>query len=262
MFMPLLNMNYMKRMNEYWDGLLKNAIPWDEDKTKFDTHLCLQGESYNSERYRLFDSPPLDGRPQDDSDELVWSPSKKWAYANRLLKSKQRLDLAQGNKTGKVAFDKDVVVPVLFEHRPDSWMKFRVWMGVTPMEVLTQRQGIRLSKGHVIMGGLGLGWMLRKVAEKKSVKKITLIEISDEILDWYGRDLCEQIQEETGTEIEVVCDDVLGHIGKYGDDARYILDIWPDYPTPFDHLKKEWRDALRSVEGQWWGWGVFRGDHW
>ena len=151
---------------------------------------------------------------------------------------------------------------LLFEHRPDSWIKFRVWMGVTPMEVLTQRQGIRLSKGHVIMGGLGLGWMLRKVAEKKSVKKITLIEISDEILDWYGRDLCEQIQEETGTEIEVVCDDVLGHIGKYGDDARYILDIWPDYPTPFDYLKKEWRDALRSVEGQWWGWGVFRGDHW
>jgi hypothetical protein len=87
------------------------------------------------------------------------------------------------------------------------------------------------------------------------VKKITLVEISQELLDWYGNELCERVARETGTEIEVICDDVLNHMGKHGDDVRHLIDIWPDYPNQVCYLKPEWRQAIASVK-HFWGWGV------
>jgi hypothetical protein len=234
------------------------AIPWDEDKTKFDKVLAIQGDTFNTERYKLFDSPTLKKWTPKlvDSPGLVWSPERNFAYANRLLPRATGLELAQGHKRGEAMFDKDVIVPVLFRHRPEiTWEPMSVWMGVTPMEVLTQRQGVRRSKGHVLLGGLGLGWMLWKIAAKKTVKKITVVEISQELLDWYGTELCELVARETGTEIEVICDDVLKHMGEHGGDVRHIIDIWPDYPTYTHYLSKEWQEAIRRVD-HFWGWGV------
>lgn len=256
---PETQQRIRQQEDERWERALEDAIPWDEDKTKFSECLCLQGGTFDVKRYRLFRTQPLTSMPGRGLPKkgLKWSPSKKYAYANRLLPRGGRLELAQGHKRGTVAFDSDVIVPVLFEHKPQiTWQSpLSVWMGCTPMEMLTQRQGVRRAKGHVILGGLGLGWLLWKVAEKKSVTKVTVVEISQELLDWYGNDLCERVREATGTEIEVVCDNVLNHLGEHGDEARYIVDIWPDYPTYVHHLSSEWRKAIARCR-YFWGWGV------
>ncbi len=56
-------------------------------------------------------------------------------------------------------------------------------MSLTPMEMITLRPGIKLAKGEVVIGGLGLGYQLVEVSKRKQVKKITLVEIDQGIVD-------------------------------------------------------------------------------
>lgn len=256
--LPFFSAAFQKRYAEQQqaaiDRALQHAVDWDEDKTKFSSFLPLRGSTFDMSRYWVFNSQPgqFDGQQRcENTPGLVWSPQRNFAYLNRILPGRHELDLFQGHRRGKVAFDSDVVVPVLYRHKHN----FDVWIGLTPAEILSQRQGVRLAQGHVLLGGLGLGWLLRKVAAKKTVKKITVVEISDELLQWYGHDMCQRVAAETGKEITVICGDVLEHMGKHGSDVRHIIDIWPDFPTYVTDLPKPWREAIGSVQ-HFWGWGV------
>ena len=53
-----------------------------------------------------------------------------------------------------------------------------VWMSLTPNEMISQRDGIEAAKGTVVIGGLGLGWFLRKVCEKESVDRVIVVDSS------------------------------------------------------------------------------------
>ena len=234
--------------------LERHTEDWHEDKTKFAKYLGLRGATYDVSRYKLFDSPPCSSNPMPSTGVtgMVSSPSGQFWYANRMLRHLEALDLFQGHRRGEVFFDSDVVMPALYEKTP---AEFRVWMGISPAEMMSQRAGVRAAKGHVLIGGLGLGWLLWKVADKKSVTKITVVEKSQEILDWYGTRLCERVAQETDTEVEVICDDVLYHMGTHGDDVRHLIDIWPSFPTYMADLKQPWQEAIRKVK-HFWGWGV------
>jgi spermidine synthase len=77
-------------------------------------------------------------------------------------------------------------------------------MSLTPTEVMTQRGGVRAARGAVLIGGLGLGWLLRKVCETPEVEKVIVVEISREVLEWYGYGPCARYHKVA----EVICDDV------------------------------------------------------
>jgi hypothetical protein len=102
-----------------------------------------------------------------------------------------------------------------------------------------------------MVGGLGMGWMFRKIACKKSVKKIILVEISQELVDFYGDTMAEEIRREKGIEVEVIVDDVWNHVGKHGDDVRHLLDIWKRHS---DTLSRREREIANGVK-HFWGWG-------
>ena len=233
------------------------AIDWDEDKTKFDKLLTLRGKSFQkaADHYKLFEVPHvLTTAPDHHGNKaMVFSPEGNYAYACRELPAYTTLELFQGQKRGHVYFDSEVNIPVLYQHRPNHISKlFEVWMSITPAEVLTLRQGLKLATGKVLIGGLGLGWLLKKVAAKKSVKEIVVVEISQELIDWYGEQLCLDVQNDTGTKVTLICDDVANQVGEHGSDTRHLLDIWSSYPVGPYQLK-ELKDKLSGVK--WWGWG-------
>jgi hypothetical protein len=115
--------------------------------------------------------------------------------------------------------------------------------------MLTQRSGVRAAEGTVVLGGLGLGWLLRKVCEKPSVERVIFVEKSRELLDWYGTDLCKRYRKVS----DVIYDGVFNQIGKHGARARYLLDIW----LRFDQARRDSRfKALkRKLKKRLWGWG-------
>jgi len=152
---------------------------WDEKKTKWESNLLLDGESWTP--FRLFPHVKAvkisECRGEMSPETCVMSPGDRWRYTEAILPRHRWLGLNNGCREGGVSFTTDVVIPRLEE-------RSNLWMSYTPMEVLTQRPGLRAAKGHVVLAGLGMGWLLQRVAEKKTVKKITLVELSQERLDW------------------------------------------------------------------------------
>src|SRR4029077_6778467 len=95
------------------------------------------------------------------------------------------LEIWCGRRRGRGYFDDEVVVPVLAEIVPGERQP-QVLMSVTPAEILTLRPGVRLARGRVMIGGLGLGWLLHKVCIKRTVTDVTVVEQSQSLLDWLG----------------------------------------------------------------------------
>ena len=221
----------------------------------FTKRLVVQGNSYKPER--LFPTRPTSVATLKSRVE---SPQGGFYYANVKLPRGVWIELAQGSKRGHVAFTTDVVIPSLYNAKKPDYSGGRpwtVWMSHTPMEILTQRAGIRKATGTVMLGGLGLGYLLRKVAEKPSVKKIIVVEQSQELLDWYGTALCQRYAEKYDTPIEVICDDVVTQLGQHGAKVRHLVDIWDNYPQEECDIRRkpEWAAALDRCR-YFWGWGV------
>ena len=232
---------------------------WDEDKTPFRRLLYLDAGTYRVDK--LFDIPPA---PADCfTENYVVSPAGGFAYRNRLLPAGWPLRLL-GMDQAMVVWNGDVVIPMLLDMTEDSRCggKFpatatreerakwaAVWMSMTPAEMLTQRSGVQAAEGTVVLGGLGLGWLLRKVCEKPSVERVIVVEKSQELLDWYGTDLCKRY----GKVSDVICDDVYNQIGKHGAKVKYLLDIW----LRFGQARRDsrFKTLKRKLKKRLWGWG-------
>lgn len=234
------------------------AIPWDEDTTEFAKELVIDAGTFSVEP--IFDVLPARLEQLGDSDRFLVSPKETFAYQNRVLPVCKALDL---HGHGIAAFTDEVVLPTLIDLKRDTKGNYfddsidissrvfhgNVWMSMTPNEMISQRDGIKAAKGRVVVGGLGLGWFVRKVCEKVDVTEVVVVEYSQELLDWYGYELCATHPKVTS----VVCGDVYDQIGKHGEDAVYCLDIWPtqsgaNYDPQFLEAKKMLGDRL-------WGWG-------
>jgi len=217
----------------------QEAEVWDEERTRFKPHLLLKAESF---RFRpLFKTVP----------STIWysglvSPTGCYLYANRILPAGQRLKLSLSpRQEGTVEFDGDVVIPTLFDlgkQPPEPWMS------LTPQEMITQRPGIRRASGTVMVGGLGLGWFLRKVHDREEVERVILVEKCNELLDWYGYEFCRSLPKVT----DVICGDVYDQIGRFGAKTKHLLDIWKGYAECLLDERFRWhKRRYKHV----WGWG-------
>ncbi len=98
-------------------------------------------------------------------------------------------------------------------------------MSDTPDEISDHLEAIHRAKGHVLINGLGLGMVLQAVARKPQVSRVTVVEVSPDViaLVW------PHYKAMFGDKIEVVHADALTY--KPTKDARYDVvwhDIW-DY---------------------------------
>ena len=222
--------------------------------------LYLTANSYQVEQ--LFQIPTA--LPEDGNLDYVLSPRKNFCYRNLLLPENHIMPMNMNGRKGMTIWNGSVVIPALIDmniHSEDG-LRFpdyvseqartiygATWMSLTPNEMFTQRSGVQAAEGTVVVGGLGLGWFLRKVCEKDSVEKVILVEKSKELLDWYGNHLCKKY----GKVTEIVCDDVYNQIGKHGF-AKYLLDIWPIYQGA--RRDSRYRTAKRKLGKRLWAWGI------
>ena len=253
---PAQQANYRERERQYFEQVLvPRAIPWNEQTVKYERELCIQGETFTPTR--LFDCQPYTPKHDKDDTHKVISPDGHFSYANMLLPRGTPLELWQGKRQdGKVWFTTDIVIPSL-QFGPKTAKRGQAWMSYTPAEVLSQRQGVRLAKGKVVIGGLGMGYFLRQVAAKKSVTEIVVVELRQDLLDWFGNRLVDEVRQASGKKITVICGDAKEHVGQHGADTRYLYDIWDSFPT---YVSPEWEKLAGSVE-HFWGWGWIR-DRW
>ena len=118
------------------------------------------------------------------------------------------------------------------------------------MEMMSQRSAVKMASHTVVIGGLGLGWLLRKVCEKPEVDRVIVVEKSQELLDWCGYQMCGRFEKVE----QVICDDIYRQLGKHGLDARYLLDIWHLFAgAANDYRLSPWR---RKLKRRVWAWGL------
>jgi len=101
-----------------------------------------------------------------------------------------------------------------------------VVMSDTPAEKYDHKWFVRKSTGKVLLAGLGLGMVLNAVALKPEVTKITVVELSSDVIN-----LCwDHYKKKFGDKIELIQADILEWKPPKGDriwDCAWF-DIWTD----------------------------------
>jgi hypothetical protein len=238
----------------------KRSLPpvaiWNEDTTRPAGFLYLDAGTYRADS--IFDLPASDPR----SEHYLVSPRGNFAYRNAILPKHTPLVLF--GYLGLVMWNGGVVLPKLvdmnretntgamFDPNIPEYVRATwgaVWMNMTPAEIISQRSAVTKATGKVVIGGLGLGWLLRKVCEKEAVEEVIVVEKSQELLDWCGYDLCRQYPKVK----DVICNDIYQEVDRHPDHI-FLLDIWLTHRgASRDHKLK----AVRSkMTDRLWAWGM------
>lgn len=233
---------------------LQNALPFDQivpPRTRRDVGIIA--ESYHPENplSEVFPDVP---RTTSSREQGLLHSSGELSYSLFMLPKGRGLEVTPSRDMwsdgGQAFFTEDIPIPVLrYKQTTYDW---DVWMSLTPNEIWTQRSGIQAATGEVVIGGLGMGWLMRQVAKKKSVTKITVVEKDPCILEWYGEKICAC----TDKVVDVICGDIYDVAPKFNlKKTKFLLDIWPSSSgAEFDSRLTKLRDSGARV----WAWGQAR----
>lgn len=210
------------------------AEHWDEGRTAFKNDLPLRGDTYRPEV--LFRTAPIAHdvtRVPYGDPRVAFSPSRDFCYMNRVLPAGTPLPIAEGKRRGQVWWTTDVAISILANSRPaDGGMAdigTYTWMSLTPMEFLTLRKGVQMADGAVMIGGLGLGWLLGRVCAKASVRRVRIVDLNRELIDWLRPAIERAYPAVLTKEVEWVADDAWHHLDCFGEETCNLIDIWPNY---------------------------------
>lgn len=249
-----------KRAQEQYEKVEKPkriaaCVPFDP-QMKWEPHLNIKAETYP--KYHLFNVKPL----RDISINLLdkknvrcreFSPKKTWVYCETLVPAGYRLDTWNGRYVGDLIFDKPVVTPGLWEVARLERGDPHCWMSIAPTEIFSLRAGTRLAKGHTVIAGLGLGWQLIQVLRRKQVKKVTVVEKDQELVDWLLPRILQGEENVGKNRLQVIVGDAYEELPKLTADVA-LVDIFDGYGGNKDDTDRI-RDSSPNIRSVW-GWGT------
>ena len=131
--------------------------------------------------------------------------------------------MQDGKQIPKIGyFDKFFYYPTILENGQN-------WMSVTPNEVETMKEDIKLASGKVLTFGLGLGYYAYLVALKSNVESVTIVEINEQEIELFNKFILPQFS--CRDKIKVVKADAFEYAKKHylTNDFDFVyVDIWRD----------------------------------
>lgn len=215
-----------KRYKEALAEALKYpAEPWDPN-AKFKKYSLIDADSYEAwqKEYLLADVPPqlLNNNAPEHRIDI---PGTDIYYAHPVFPLGEGLSVAQGKRRGLIMFNRATQIAMMRTHRKNWQRADDVWMSFTPMEVFTLRPGTKKARGHTVVAGLGMGYQLIQVTRKKTVKKVTVVEIEQSLVDWVRP----RIESKLGPcEVEWIVGDAKEVVPKLTADVA-LIDIFKSY---------------------------------
>ena len=252
----------------------REGVEWTEDLKLSTRCITIDGPSFNKWVKAVVGQL---GLPYDDGEKIVVSEDPKWVFGYKTFlthimatpydgmgipmflvppstpkfKRIATLDTFSGASRGKVAFTTPVTIPHLTEYRFGDG---DTWMSLTPMEVMSQRYGIKRSKGHVLIGGLGMGWLTMRVLDRKKVKDVVVVERNAAVAKFFGK----RLKKRYGKRIKVVTGEFWSYVESLGDAIHtfdsVLVDIW-QYPQERDSSKGFYE--LSRTHSCVWGWSLY-----
>lgn len=96
-------------------------------------------------------------------------------------------------------------VTILYRKSDMSWETHKVVMSDSEFDKYTNSNIIRIAFGHVLIGGLGLGMIILPMLKNENIKKITVVEKEQDIINL----IYEHIKHfDTDDKLEVISDDI------------------------------------------------------
>ncbi len=228
----------------------EEIVAWDP-KMPFRDALHIDASTYKQPS--IFDVKPCTAaNPNNQKNKkktLAISKGGNWCYRERLLDAGDTLWTISGNRQGVVRFNGTVKIPMIHSMTERRGWRGDPWMSFTPMEFFTLRPGTKLAKGHTIIAGLGMGYQLEQVCKKRSVKKVTLIEQDQEIVDWIFPRL-----DLNGKEVDVIVGDANELLPKMTADVA-LIDIYKGYGENGRDIRRKISYSKDGKIGKVWVWG-------
>lgn len=247
---PPLTAAQKQQIFEEYQRRMRSCVPWSPAMT-WTPELNLIGETFKT--LEVFPEIAPSDAPVDELNpaERADSPNRIFRYCIRLHRAGRQLMTWFGDRTGSVIFDSDVRIPAIYQclpGQPGVWNQ-APWMSLTPAEILTLREGTLLAKGRVVIGGLGLGHQLIEVSKRLQVKEIVLVELSQELVDFY----LPRIRPLIKKRLTVLVGDAFQIIPTLTADVA-LLDMFPAYggnePATRELARRS--PKIKKV----WGWGT------
>lgn len=254
----LMRLRQMREVNRMWQHLVDNqpAIPWDENfQMPKRGNLVFDAKTWTP--MRLFDvAPTPDGEsmPRIGSDRVVMSPNKRWCYDELVLPRAKPIKVCWSGGRSRVAFNGDILIPRIHEFNEDGSHK-DLWMSYTPQEVITLRSGVRKAKGAVIVAGLGMGWMLTRVAHKPSVTSVLLVERDEALCDWLWPVIRDKywLDQKVRSKMTYCHADAVEEIPKRTADVA-LWDIWESLGAVDKYDEADMARECKNIKTTWfWG---------
>jgi len=221
-------------------------VPWPDPvdwslNMKFQPRLALRAASFEPEvePFLWEGVAPVPGAGCNVwalKDESTFAQFGDWRYAIKRLPANGVLRIASGNRAGYVRMDGEVLIPGIWHNRKEDPI-----MSITPQEIFTLRPGVRAAKGHTIIAGLGLGWLLLQVARKRSVTHVTVVEKDAALLREIEPRMRAMLP--LGKPVDFVCEDAMTWARTQSADVL-LADIFEAYGwNTFPHcpqIKRTW----------------------
>lgn len=115
-------------------------------------------------------------------------------------------------------------MPALLRH--DENGEWETWMSLSPFELESQELAVRHAHGHMVIMGLGMGWIAVNAALNRATHRVTVIERDPEVRALFERGgVLEQLPSEASEKITLTAADALEWIPDEPVDLLYP-DIW------------------------------------
>ena len=118
------------------------------------------------------------------------------------------------------------------------------WMLIVPSEIDTMEEELKEVNGNVVVFGLGLGYFQYIASLKKEVKKITIVELDEKIINLFKKHILPQFEYKDKIEIiHANAYDFIDHMMKKDQYDYAYVDLWHN---AFDGI--EFYTAFKKVE--------------
>ena len=130
----------------------------------------------------------------------------------------------------------------------------REWMTLLPNEMVTSYPAIHAAHGRVLTFGLGLGFFAYHAAEKENVERVTVVDISPDVIDLFRTHILPQFPHKE--KVELICADAFDFAEhQMGGNFDFVVaDIWHDAGDGCDlYLRmKEYQPRFPEIDFTFW----------
>lgn len=128
------------------------------------------------------------------------------------------------------------------------------WMSLAPVEIESQILGVEAAHGHVVICGLGMGWVAAETALREDVTRVTIVERDPQIIAMHCElDLFAKLPSGVGSKVQIVEVDALEWCADEPVDLL-MPDIWlPLVGEPRIPDVRRMQDNVRAQSIYFWG---------